>query len=165
MVRSSVGADLKHYLIVEVHPPFVAIIHKNTVYALMLLRTVAIIAILAPDHARSHEQRGIVRDAVGVSPERHRDRGYLQLGVDLSLDTGATGIRGVLVRHRGNVQKVAAEMGVAYNTARSRLDDVVAALGEAGQRDTNDQERRNDALQRLAAGEIAFAEAMRQVKG
>ena len=36
---------------------------------------------------------------------------------------------GLLVRHRGNVQKVAAELGVAYNTARNRLDDIVAALG------------------------------------
>lgn len=72
---------------------------------------------------------------------------------------------GVLVRHRGNVQKVAAEMGVAYNTARNRLDNVVAALGVAVEREDADQERRNDALHRLAAGEIEFDEAMRQVKG
>lgn len=72
---------------------------------------------------------------------------------------------GVLVRQRGNVQKVAADLDVAYNTARNRLDDVVAALGVTVERDDADQERRNDALQRLAAGEIEFDEAMRQVKG
>ncbi len=72
---------------------------------------------------------------------------------------------GVLVRQRGNVQKVAADLDVAYNTARNRLDDVVAALGVAVERDDADQERRDDALQRLAAGEIEFDEAMRQVKG
>ena len=72
---------------------------------------------------------------------------------------------GVLVRHRGNVQKVAADLGVAYNTARNRLDDVVTALGVAVARDNADQERRTDALQRLATGEIAFDAAMRQVKG
>jgi len=72
---------------------------------------------------------------------------------------------GVLVRQRGNVQKVAADLDVAYNTARNRLDDVVAALGVAVERDGADQERRDDALQRLAAGEIEFDEAMRQVKG
>ncbi len=71
---------------------------------------------------------------------------------------------GVLVRQRGNVQKVAADLDVAYNTARNRLDDVVAALGVAVERDDADQDRRNDALQRLAAGEIEFDEAMRQVK-
>lgn len=72
---------------------------------------------------------------------------------------------GVLVRQRGNVQKVAADLDVAYNTARNRLDDVVAALGVAVERDDADQERRDDALQRLAAGEIEFDKAMRQVKG
>ncbi len=72
---------------------------------------------------------------------------------------------GVLVRQRGNVQKVAADLDVAYNTARNRLDDVVAALGVAVERDDADQERRHDAVQRLAAGEIEFDEAMRQVKG
>src|SRR5579875_2377843 len=36
---------------------------------------------------------------------------------------------GLLVRNRGNVQRLAAEIGVAYNTARSRLDDIVASLG------------------------------------
>lgn len=74
---------------------------------------------------------------------------------------------GVLVRQRGNVQKVAADLDVAYNTARNRLDDVVAALGVVGTRDDADraQERRTDALHRLAAGEIAFDEALRQVTG
>src|SRR5215831_2046094 len=35
---------------------------------------------------------------------------------------------GQLVRNRGNVQKVAADLDIAYNTARNRLDDIVAAL-------------------------------------
>ncbi|WP_084474113.1 DUF2089 domain-containing protein, partial [Deinococcus pimensis] len=34
-----------------------------------------------------------------------------------------------LVRNRGNVQKLAVELGMAYNTARARLDDIVAVLG------------------------------------
>src|SRR6185312_3498529 len=36
---------------------------------------------------------------------------------------------GRLVRNRGNVQKVAADLDIAYNTARNRLDEIVAALG------------------------------------
>ncbi len=72
---------------------------------------------------------------------------------------------GVLVRHRGNVQKVAADMDVAYNTARNRLDDIVAALGIIVEHDDADQERRTDTLNRLAEGEIEFDEALRQMKG
>lgn len=76
---------------------------------------------------------------------------------------------GRLVRSRGNVQKVAADLTIAYNTARNRLDDIVAAL-EAPEHDTaadqDDQEeqervRRTAVLQRLSSGEIEFDEAMR----
>ena len=70
---------------------------------------------------------------------------------------------GLLVRQRGNVQKVAAELGVAYNTARNRLDDIVAALGGPAEGEVRPD--RLEALNRLAAGEIDFAEAMRLLKG
>jgi hypothetical protein len=70
---------------------------------------------------------------------------------------------GLLVRHRGNVQKVAAELGVAYNTARNRLDDIVAALG--GPAEGEERPDRLEVLNRLAAGEIDFAEALRLLKG
>src|ERR671923_2575190 len=59
---------------------------------------------------------------------------------------------GLLVRHRGNVQKVAAELGVAYNTARNRLDDIVAALG--GPAEGEERPDRLEVLNRLAAGDI-----------
>jgi hypothetical protein len=54
---------------------------------------------------------------------------------------------GLLLLHRGNIQKLAAVLHIAYITARSRLDAVVAAL-----------------LDRLAAGEIAFDEALRLMR-
>lgn len=68
---------------------------------------------------------------------------------------------GLLVQNRGNVQKVAADLNVAYNTARSRLDDVVAAL----EAPTPVGERRGDVLQRLSAGEIEVDEALRLLDG
>jgi hypothetical protein len=68
---------------------------------------------------------------------------------------------GHLVRSRGNVQKVAAELDIAYNTARNRLDDIVAALGESLQRDEEERARRITVLQRLSAGELEFDEALR----
>ncbi len=67
----------------------------------------------------------------------------------------------VLVQYRGNVQKVAGAFGMAYNTARARLDDIVAALD--GPALTEPGETRLATLDRLAAGEIAFDEAMRRL--
>lgn len=73
---------------------------------------------------------------------------------------------GRLVRSRGNVQKVAADLNIAYNTARNRLDDIVAAV-EAPQQDARvdqeeeERERRMAVLRRLSMGEIEFDDALR----
>jgi hypothetical protein len=70
---------------------------------------------------------------------------------------------GHLVRSRGNVQKVAADLNIAYNTARNRLDDIVTAL-EVPDKDAGEdqeRERRTAVLRRLSQGEIDFDEAMR----
>ena len=70
---------------------------------------------------------------------------------------------GQLVKHRGNLQKVAAELNIAYNTARNRMDDIVAALeGTPAQTRQTDREA---VLDLLAAGAISFDEAMRVLKG
>lgn len=68
---------------------------------------------------------------------------------------------GLLLKNRNNLQKLAGEMGVAYNTARSRLDDVVDAVGGASAPAGSSQ--RLDVLERLAAGEIAFDDAMKEL--
>src|SRR5947199_4827525 len=59
---------------------------------------------------------------------------------------------GLLLRHRANVQKVAAEVGISYNTARSRLDEVVAALGGA----EAEPDKGGEVLGALSSGEIDF---------
>ena len=62
-------------------------------------------------------------------------------------------------RVRGNLQKLAAELNVAYNTARNRMDDIVAALeGPPAQENRADH---TEVLDLLAAGAISFEEAMR----
>jgi hypothetical protein len=76
---------------------------------------------------------------------------------------------GLLLKHRNNLQRLANELGVAYNTARSRLDDVVAALGgEPDQDDAGDgdepDDRTGEILEKLASGEIDFADALGQLK-
>src|SRR5713101_6752867 len=67
---------------------------------------------------------------------------------------------GLLLRYRTNLQKLADELGIAYNTVRSRLDEVVEALGappEPPQRRTSDAKA---VIDRLATGEISVEDAL-----
>ena len=69
----------------------------------------------------------------------------------------------LLVKNRGNIQKLAQELDVAYNTARSRLDEIVTALGGVPEGDGRADRRM--VLDRLAAKEISVEEAMHMLKG
>lgn len=77
---------------------------------------------------------------------------------------------GLLLRHRGNVQKLASELGVAYNTARSRLDAIVEALGGAPEEAKAEPSAipttpdRDTVLRQLERGELSFEDAMRLLK-
>lgn len=68
----------------------------------------------------------------------------------------------LLVKNRGNIQKLAADLDIAYNTARSRLDEIVTALGGAPEAESRVDRRQ--VLDRLAANEISVGEAMRLLK-
>ena len=68
----------------------------------------------------------------------------------------------LLVKNRGNIQKLAADLDIAYNTARSRLDEIVTALG--GAPENEGRADRRTILDRLAAREISVEEAMRLLK-
>jgi len=72
---------------------------------------------------------------------------------------------GLLLRYRTNLQKLADEMGIAYNTVRSRLDEVVDAIGvppdpmaepvqPAARVDTR------AVIDKLAAGELSVDDAI-----
>ena len=69
----------------------------------------------------------------------------------------------LLVKNRGNIQKLAQDLDIAYNTARSRLDEIVTALGGAPEGDGRADRRL--VLDRLAAKEINVEEAMRLLRG
>ncbi len=69
----------------------------------------------------------------------------------------------LLVKNRGNINGVAGELKIAYNTARSRLDDIVAALGYAVPAVDPGASRR-EVLARLDAGEITVEEATRLLR-
>ncbi len=68
----------------------------------------------------------------------------------------------LLVKNRGNVQRVAVDLDIAYNTARSRLDEIATSLGGAPENIVR-QDRRT-VLDRLAAKEITVEEAARLLK-
>ena len=70
----------------------------------------------------------------------------------------------LMVKNRGNINGVASELKIAYNTARSRLDDIVAALGYTPPPDDNRPDRRI-VLDRLAAKEISVEDAMKLLRG
>jgi hypothetical protein len=70
---------------------------------------------------------------------------------------------GLLLRHRTNLQKLADETGIAYNTIRSRLDEVVEAIGAppdrpAGPRPTRAE--RSTIIDKLAAGDLSVEDAI-----
>jgi hypothetical protein len=69
----------------------------------------------------------------------------------------------LLVKNRGNVNGVASELKIAYNTARSRLDDIITALGYGVPSDDHRPERRV-VLDRVAAGEMSVEEAMKLLR-
>lgn len=69
----------------------------------------------------------------------------------------------LLVKNRGNINGVASNLKVAYNTARSRLDDIVTALGYGVPLDGHRTDRRT-VLDRLASKEISVEEAMKLLK-
>jgi len=72
----------------------------------------------------------------------------------------------LMVKNRGNINGVAGELRIAYNTARSRLDDIIAALGYApAAPEENGRPDRRAVLDRLAAKEISVEEAMKLLRG
>ena len=71
----------------------------------------------------------------------------------------------LMVKNRGNINGVAGELKIAYNTARSRLDDIVAALGYSAPPEENGRADRRAVLDRLAAKEISVEDAMKLLRG
>jgi len=71
------------------------------------------------------------------------------------------------IRVRGNIKEVERELGISYPTVRSRLDQVIRALGydvRATEEDNKSDERRKEILSRLNRGELKPDEAVRLLK-
>jgi hypothetical protein len=95
----------------------------------------------------------------GIVIEGHFDLGWIGRLTREQLD-----FVGLLLRYRTNLQKLADELGIAYNTARSRLDDVVAALGDASPPKATPNTNRSELIEKLAAGELTVDETIEALK-
>lgn len=72
----------------------------------------------------------------------------------------------VFIRCEGKLNRVQEELGLSYPTVRSRLTEVINALGyEVGQERESGAERRQEILERLARREISSEEAFRLLEG
>jgi len=72
----------------------------------------------------------------------------------------------LLVKHQGNIQRVAEEMEVSYRTARTRMDEIASALGYALPEEPRPTpERRREVLDALQAGQMSVQEAVRVLQG
>jgi hypothetical protein len=73
----------------------------------------------------------------------------------------------VFLRCEGKLNRVQDELGLSYPTVRSRLEEVIQALGYevAGKEEGVDEEQRQEILQKLAAKEITSEEALELLEG
>ncbi|MGD1995139.1 MAG: DUF2089 domain-containing protein [Anaerolineae bacterium] len=68
----------------------------------------------------------------------------------------------IFLRCEGKINRVQEELGLSYPTVRSRLEEVVRALGyEVGEDREVADEHRREILERLARTEISSEEALR----
>lgn len=69
---------------------------------------------------------------------------------------------GAFLRHRGNLKELAPELGVSYNTARNRLEEISVALGGSG--GPQPAVDRQQVLIDLHEGRLDFDEALEQIR-
>jgi len=70
------------------------------------------------------------------------------------------------IKNEGKITRVEEELGLSYPTVRSRLNDVIRALGyEVPAEAAISTERRQSILERVQAGEITPEEAVELLKG
>jgi len=71
----------------------------------------------------------------------------------------------VFIRCEGKISRVEEELDLSYPTVRSRLEEVIQALGyEVDRKPVATDERRQEILERLARQEISSDEALRLMK-
>lgn len=72
----------------------------------------------------------------------------------------------IFIKCRGNIREVERELGISYPTVRSRLDQVIEALGYRVEAAAEEERgaRRKEILDSLSRGEISTEEAIKLLK-
>lgn len=74
----------------------------------------------------------------------------------------------IFLKSRGNIKEVERELGISYPTVRSRLDNVLEAMGYQVEQAQVEQEemsqQRKEILEKLAQGKITADAAIKQIK-
>jgi len=100
---------------------------------------------------------------------RHCDtsiEGQFSLGRFYQLTPEQLAFAETFIRCEGRINKVEEELGISYPTVRSRLTEVIRALGyEVGEEAGDDEKLRQEVLAQLARGEITSDEAFRRLQG
>lgn|SRR5690554_2351060 len=68
----------------------------------------------------------------------------------------------VFIKNRGNIKEIEKELGISYPTVRSKLENVVEALGYSAK--YGPKVDKKEVLAKLSAGEITAEEAVKLLK-
>jgi len=90
--------------------------------------------------------------------------GQFELGWPGSLSPEQLRFVKVFLVCRGKIKDVEQALGLSYPTVVSRLEDVVAALGEPRAKEESPREQSLDVLEQLSSGQIDVNEAERLLK-
>jgi len=92
--------------------------------------------------------------------------GHFSLGKFYQLSPEQLHFVDTFIKCEGKITRVEDELGLSYPTVRSRLNDVIRALGyEVPAEATISAERRKSILEQVQAGEITAEEAVELLKG
>ncbi|HEY0733594.1 MAG TPA: DUF2089 domain-containing protein [Herpetosiphonaceae bacterium] len=91
--------------------------------------------------------------------------GEFELGLLKSLTGEQLQLISLLVKNRGNMNRVASDLGVHYNTVRNRMDELAAAMGFQEAAAAPAAERPNlSLLEQLGRGEVSPEEVLQRLK-
>jgi hypothetical protein len=74
----------------------------------------------------------------------------------------------VMIKHRGSINRVSDELGIAYSAGRAQLDEIIAALGLEADEEEEEMvstEERQRILKDLAEGKLTSEQAIKKLKG
>jgi hypothetical protein len=93
--------------------------------------------------------------------------GYFELGRLSQLTPEQLSFVETFIRCEGKITRVEQELGISYPTVRSRLHDVIRALGyEVGEEEPPiSEERRREILEDLSQGRVTSEEAVKLLRG